>query len=177
MTTIDQLEAKIKSLAARVTELEDERELRELLARYGYNADVCRDEEYIDLYTDDGIMNLGDTLDASDGTRSPGIRRWEGKVGLTEFIKDPKGHSHPDAYGKRMHVQGNNVACHIKGDEAIVNSYSIVLLRKGDDVALVSAGNNEWAMRKVNGKWHIKERIRRHIGGEEYHGNLEATPA
>ena len=105
-------------------------------------------------------MNLG------SGVR-PGIRRWEGRVGLTEFITDPTGHKHPDQYGKRMHVQGNNVVCHIKGDEAIVNSYSIVLLRKGDDVTLNSAGNNEWAMRKVNGKWLIKERRRRHIAGVE----------
>ena len=169
MTTVDELEAKIKSLEARLTELEDERELRELLARYGYNADVRRDEAYVDLYTEDGVMNLG------SGVR-PGIRRWEGRAGLTEFITDLTGHKHPDQYGKRMHVQGNNVVCHIKGDEAIVNSYSIVLLRKGDDVTLNSAGNNEWAMRKVNGKWLIKERKRRHIAGEDYHENLEATP-
>ena len=173
MATVEELERRIQQLEARMTEAEDERAIRELLARYGYTADVKKDKEYIDLYTEDGVMNLG------SGSR-PGyeaIRRWEGKKGLWEFITDVQGHRHPAQYGNRMHAQGNNVVCHIDGDTAVVNSYSIVLLRSGDDVLLNSAGNNQWTMKKIDGKWHIKERRRRHIGGEEYHVNLDATPA
>jgi hypothetical protein len=41
-----------------VTELEDDRSIRELLAGYGYTADTCRDDDYLALYTEDGVMNL-----------------------------------------------------------------------------------------------------------------------
>ena len=169
MATVAELEARIKQLEARMTEAEDERAIRELLARYGYTADVCKDKEYVDLYTEDGVMDLGS---ASYGR----LMRWEGKKGIWEFITDPRGH-HNEKYGKRMHVQGNNVVCHIKGDTAIVNSYSIVLLSKGNDTILDGAGNNQWTLKKVQGKWYIKERRRRQIGGIQYHQNLEATPA
>ncbi len=173
MATVEELERRIQQLEGRMAEAEDERAIRELLARYGYTADVKKDKEYVDLYTEDGVMNLG------SGTR-PGyepLRRWEGRDGLWEFITDTQGHKRPEEYGYRMHVQGNNVVCHINGDDAVVNSYSIVLLRSGDDVLLNSAGNNQWTLKKVNGNWLIKERRRRHIAGIEYHDNLDATPA
>jgi len=169
MATLAELEAKIKKLEVRMTEAEDERAIRELLARYGYTADVCKDKEYVDLFTEDGVM---DTVTQS----YQGNPRWEGKMRIAEFIADPKGHHLPDKYGKRMHVQGNNVACHIKGDEAVVNSYSIVLLRKGDQVVLDGAGNNQWKMKKIAGKWYFRERRRRLVGGPGYHQNLDATP-
>ena len=110
------------------------------------------------------------------GSQKEGLRRWEGREGIRRFIKDPTGHHLPEAYGNRMHVQGNNVVCHIKGNDAIVNSYSIVLLRKGTDVTLSSGGNNQWTMKKISGKWYIKERRRRMIGGHGYHENLNSTP-
>jgi hypothetical protein len=54
----EDLESRLLKLEARIRELEDERHIRELLARYGYNADCCRDKEYVELYTDDGVMDL-----------------------------------------------------------------------------------------------------------------------
>lgn len=164
------LSARIAKLEARVEELENEREIRNLLSRYGYNADCCRDDEYVDLYTEDGIMNL-----ASGGDD---VRRYEGKERLRQFITDPNGHSKPGYYGKSMHMQGNNVVTHINKDEAIVNSYSVVLVGDGTSrPELYTAGNNQWSLKKVDGRWHIKERRRRNLGDKYYVDNLDATPA
>jgi hypothetical protein len=171
--TQQDLEARIAKLEARIVELEDDRAIRELLARYGFNADGCRDREYVELYTEDGVMDL------STGGRSGyvGVVRWEGKKQLWEFITDPKGHHLPGFYGNAMHIQGNNVVTHIKGDEAVVNSYSIVLRGDGADAKLYSAGNNQWRLKKVGGKWLFKERRRRQIGDPDYTKNLDATPS
>src|SRR4051812_23545510 len=115
MADMEQLEARIRKLEARVEELEDERAIRELLARYGYNADNCRDEAYLALFTEDGAMNLSSAQYA-------GMPRWEGQAALKAFITDPKVHHRPGFYGNSMHMQGNNMVSHISGDTAVVNS-------------------------------------------------------
>jgi hypothetical protein len=161
--------ARIAKLEARIEELENERAIRELLARYGFNADCCRDEAYVDLYTDDGAIEV------SAGANT---FRCEGKAEIRGFITDPNGHSRPGFYGKAMHMQGANVVTHIRGDEATVNSYSVVLTGDGSMTpSLLTAGNNQWEMRKVDGEWLIKERRRRNLGDDRYTGNLDATPA
>ena len=58
MATNSEMVARLEALEARVQELEDERAIRELLARYGYTADTCKDEAFVDLYTEDGTMKL-----------------------------------------------------------------------------------------------------------------------
>ena len=98
MATMEEMERRIQQLEARMTEAEDERAIRELLSRYGYTADVKKDKEYVDLYTEDGVMNLG----AGSNSAYETLHRWEGKDGLWQFITDTKGHHHPDMYGKRM---------------------------------------------------------------------------
>jgi hypothetical protein len=167
----ESLEQRVLKLEARLQELEDERSIRELMSRYGYNADCRRDKEYIDMYTEDGAMDL----DAS-GREGSDHLRWEGTERLWEFISDPNGHHRPEIYGKSMHLQGNNVVVHVRGNDAVVNSYSVVLIGDGSNVQLITAGNNEWTLRKVDGRWLFKERRRRQIGGSEYVGNLDATP-
>jgi uncharacterized protein (TIGR02246 family) len=170
MATAQDMEARIRKLEARVQELEDERAIRELLARYGYNADACRDDAYVALFTEDGVMNL------TTAGYGPDVKRWEGRKALKEFITDPTGHHLPGFYGNAMHMQGNNVVSYIKGETAVVNSYSVVLQADGGEVKLFSAGNNEWLLEKVDGNWLFKERCRRQIGGAEYTSNLKATP-
>jgi hypothetical protein len=167
-TRVAALEAHVAALQVRVAEAEDERLIRELLARYGYAADASRDDEWVSLWADDGVMDLSSTTSGYGETP----RRHEGRAGLEAFITDPRGHHDPLKYGNRMHVQGNNFSCQIDGEEAIATSYSIVLLRKGDGVVLDSAGNNTWLMRKIDGVWRIQERRRRHIGGAGYDTNV-----
>ena len=48
MSSIGDLENKILQMGARFKELEDERSIREVLSRYGYNADNGRDQAYVD---------------------------------------------------------------------------------------------------------------------------------
>lgn len=166
--------AKVENLTKRVRALEDEREIRELLSRYGYNADAGRDEAYLDLFTEDGAydISMGESHSAY-----PTIVRFEGRDALRDFIKDPRAHHRPDYYRQSLHVQGNNVVVHVEGDSAVVNSYSIVLRRSDASAAyLHAAGTNRWLLERVDGSWRIKERRRREIGHPDIDENLSATP-
>ncbi len=169
----DTLEARIEKLEARVRELEDERAIRELLARYGFNADCKRNQAYVDLFTQDGAIGVSA---GGDDTKT-----WRGKTEIAEFINDPSQHSSPGFWGRSMHMQGNNVAVHIDGDTATVNSYSVVLVRGGSAhlgaPALLTAGNNQWVFKKIDGAWFIKERRRANLGDDSYADNLDATPS
>jgi hypothetical protein len=49
---------RVKELEARIQKIEDDKAIRELLARYGYTADQGRGEAYVELYTDDGVLDM-----------------------------------------------------------------------------------------------------------------------
>jgi uncharacterized protein (TIGR02246 family) len=168
MATVEALEARIKQLEARMSELEEERAIRDLLARYGFNADCGRDDAFADLFTEDTVFDLqatsyGEVVD----------RRTTGREALREYRA---AHRNPDFYGHALHMQGNNVVIHIDGDSAVVNSYSVVLHDDKGTLRLWTAGNNQWALQKVDGQWLIKERRRREVGAPGWTENLDATP-
>jgi hypothetical protein len=165
--------ARVGALENRVRELEDERAIRELLARYGYHADACRDEAYLALFTEDGAYDI--SMGAFHSAY-PEIVRFEGKDRLREFIKDPEAHARPDYYGKSLHVQGNNLVVHLDGDHAVANSYSIVLRLGERGTYLHAAGTNQWTLERHDGQWRIKERRRREMGHPGTDENLSATP-
>lgn len=162
------LEQRLKRLATEVQELKDDREIREVLARYGFNADCDRTEGWVGLFTGDGAMDLGSE------TQAPG--RWVGTEALRKWISTQAARTNPERFGKRLHFQGNNLVCHIKGDTALVNSYSIVLFLIDGKIE-VQCGTNLWTFKRVDGKWRIKERLRRGLGQPDYRKMLDATPA
>lgn len=167
-------ELRIEALEAQVQQLLDANEIREVLSRYGYHADVGRDEEYLDLYIDDCAHDVG-WPEEFDIPAYRGEHRWEGKAGLRELIEDPRGHAN-EFYGRRMHIQGLNPVVHIDGDRAIVNDYWLALRWHEGQIVVGSGGNDQWRLRKVDGEWRLEERRLRHIGHPGYRTNLEATP-
>jgi len=170
---IEKLLARVEALEARVLELEDEREIRELLSRYGFTADTCNDEAFVQLYTEDGTMKL--SLPNSPLSDDP-IGVWQGQDRVREFITNPIGHHSARLYGKSMHVNDNTVT-HVDGDEAVANSYQFAIVVDESGVKLMSAGNNQWQLRKVDGKWYIKERRGAYLGDDLFTGNMDATPS
>ena len=171
----ESLNARLEALEARITAYEDERAIRELLARYGILGDVCRDEEWVSLFTDDGVMDV--SLAGLHGMPSLLRPRSVGHDELREFVSNPAGHHQPGYYGKCMHAQGLNTVVHVQGTSATANSYSLLLKHDGEHLVLLNAANNEWKLRKEGGTWHIEERRCRSVGDEQYVGNIESTLA
>jgi hypothetical protein len=155
--------ARLAAVEKRLAELEDEREIREVLARYGYYADACLDEEYYRLFTEDCVMDVS----RGSGPDPYEVLRWEGQDAMREFMSvRTAGHGTGFA-GRSLHMQGNNTAVAVHGDAAVANGYSFVLHQDGPRIRLVSASVNEWRLRRDGGRWVIVERKRRMVGAPD----------
>jgi hypothetical protein len=175
MESVDELRAMVLALAARVEELEDEREIRDLLAHYAYNADCMRDERWVQLWTDDAVYDLTSTVNYPDGSIRKQERNWTGVEGMRDLITDPLGHHRPGFYGHSMHAASVNMTVQIDGDTAVANTYSYLYQEQESDVQLVSAASNEWLLSKVDGRWAIRERHRGQVGTPSFAQHLGAT--
>jgi len=162
------LEAEAARLRAKVAELEDEREIASLIARYGTAADTDDDDGFVDLYTDDGAITTW-----SD--RAERAASWEGKEQILAFITDPVGHRLPELHGKSMHLHGNNLEIDVEDDHAVATSYGVTLVKGDAGVRILSAAGNHWELRRVDGAWRIKERRSASLGDGRFAPNLEAT--
>jgi hypothetical protein len=160
---VDTLAERLTAVEERLLQLEDEKAVREVLARYGYYADTCLDDDYIDLFTDDCVM------DVSSGDRDDPYRvvEWQGKNSLRAFLTE-RSSRHGDGFrGNSMHVQGNNLAIRIDGLDAVATGYSFILRQVGDEVLLVSASINSWELHKGSGHWLVHRRTRRAMGAPD----------
>ncbi len=176
MASIEELSLAMEKLERRVRECEDERAIRELLSRYGYNADGRRDEEYVALWTDDATYELSVVMTENDHVEEM-IRTWHGKDGMRDLITDPNGHSRPGFYGHTMHVSDVNLVIHLEGDNAVATSYSLLYKEVEGVVHLISAGSNEWNLRRIDGQWFIQGRRRSQLGSTNFAHQLRATPS
>lgn len=170
------LETMVAELSARVRELEDDRAIRDLLAQYGYTADNCQDEAFVELYTDDGAITVSANAKARAAFGSDEWVEWRDKEGIRRFITHPRGHHRPELYGRSMHLQGNNLVTDISGDEAVARGYQVALVADDGGTRVLSAGNNRWRLRRVDGRWLIEERRGAYLGDSHFTTNLAAAP-
>lgn len=158
-------------LEARLRELEDDREIRELLARYGYYADAPLDEEYFGLFTEDCVMDVSSGRDEDPYE----IVRWEGLAQMRRFLSERTAQHDNGFYGRSFHVQGNNLAVRVTGDDAVANGYSFIFHQDGPTLKLLSASLNAWAFRREDGRWKIQMRKRRMAGAPDAKEVLRAA--
>jgi hypothetical protein len=156
---MDELAARIRALEARQRVLEDELEIRDLLARYGIYADVGDHDAFVGLFTADGGMELHGG--EHSGTYPP-VVEWEGQDALREFIGDPRVHMRIE--GRCMHIPTANMRTVIDGDRAIAETCSLVIVDEGGAKVLYEAGFTRWRLRREDGRWKIERRIRYGIG-------------
>jgi hypothetical protein len=153
--TSSALAARLGALEARVRELEDERELRDVLTRYSFGADVFRGPQWVGLFTEDGSYDLGSQNVA--GGFSGGFT---GPDDLLELIT---GAGMPPA-GRAQHFHGP-MTFDISGDTASAQTYSITYqLDEQDRCEVYCLGFSRWAFRRVAGRWRIAARHRRELG-------------
>jgi SnoaL-like domain len=161
MTTIDDLEARLHALEAsllrRLQILDDERELRMLLARYGFNADLGRSDAFVSLFTDDAVMDLyPDRLDP---------HLFVGHPELMTFITGP---GHKSIEGHCQHqMEGPPMIFYIDGDEATAEGYAVTYVLGDRTPRVFSNSFNRWAFRRVDGEWRISGCHRRGMGTDQ----------
>jgi hypothetical protein len=151
---------ELKDLRRRVEQLEDERELRYMIGRYGHYCDLGYHDEWISLWTPDGVYDL--VTVKRDGAGYDGGMRFEGHEALYGMLRDPT--SHQLFEGRSLHIQDINLVIRIDGDEAFAHGYSITMLREGEAVNIRTAGMVRWAFKRIDGKWYFTEKKRRKVG-------------
>ena len=158
----DRQSLEIDELRERVARLEAERDVRDLLAAYAYAADGCRDDEWLDLFTDDAVIDI---TYREDGVLHRG--RWEGREALTAYISGDA--HHHQYYGSTMHLHSLNLSIEIEADVATIRAYSLNLRapKDGSDVRVTSPAMNRWTAVRQDRGWRIKERLRRVLGDAE----------
>jgi hypothetical protein len=160
---VDAAGARLAALEARLRLLEDEKEIRELMSRYGYYADAPLDEKYFALFTEDCVMDV--SSGAADDPYA--VVRWEGRDTLRRFMAERLAQHDNGFYGHSMHMQGNNVAITVDGDTATASGYSFIFHQDGETLRLLSASLNAWRFRRESGRWLIHERKRRMAGAPD----------
>ncbi|MBY6537765.1 nuclear transport factor 2 family protein [Rhodococcus sp. BP-349] len=162
----------LEDLLRRVKRLEDEREIRELLSRYAFAADLGYAASYVDLYAEGGRVNLGA---GRFGAPRDGRTAYVGHEEIWEFITDTP---HVEQQGNcQHHALTGPLILHIDGDDAIAEGYSLVIVKSDEDsrrtrsarpvkpsINISGANFNHWTLRRVDGSWKIQERLNREVG-------------
>ncbi|MFL5846633.1 MAG: nuclear transport factor 2 family protein [Solirubrobacteraceae bacterium] len=158
----DDQEARLAALEQRVARHEDDLELRRLLGRYGFCADMGLHDEWLALWTEDGVYDIV----ASPATLAYAGKRivFAGQEGLRRLIEDPAGHMNIE--GRSGHLSSIDLRTHVDGDDATAESYDLVMVREEAGMVVWGAGINRWTFRREGGDWRIAERVRRALGGE-----------
>jgi hypothetical protein len=162
---IGQDEDRLARLERRITELEDERAIRYVLSQYGYVSDFGSPDDFVNLFTPDGALDI--SMGASYGEYATS-ERWEGRDRLHDFLADPEGRWDKSWYGNVMHVQGNNVEVTITGSSALASGYALSVISRDGGLHVIGAAANRWELEKVDQGWLIRERKHRALGDPEF---------
>lgn len=177
-TEVGALLAEVAALRERVAILEDERELRTLLARYAFNADLGRSREWVALYTEDGAVDVGGmvaSMAAGAPAGYPAQPRFQGHEDL--LLKFITALPHRRVEGRSQHhTSGGPLVFHLDGDTATAEGYSTLITRDEDGFRIEVAGVNRWTFRRQDGAWKIVERMMRPIGSPDASQVLSGTP-
>ena len=135
-------------LMNRIQVLEDEKAVRDVLFRYAYFFDVGRYQEWHELFTDDGVYKTNPPF----GEKYQVV---EGKENIRKAFPSQT------RYGAVQHLMGNPII-HVDGDTATAISYQTMVNGKDDSQpTLLKAAMRSWVLKRMDGKWLIKEAVSR----------------
>jgi ketosteroid isomerase-like protein len=151
-------EQAVAELSARVRRLEDEREIRRVLTRYGFAVDLGDADVTAALYTDDTVIDLGPTS------------QFEGAVGACQLVLDGR---HQAIVGRCAHTIGPFVIdVEVDGDRATATGYVRVYVSDEDTTnpRLWRIGYTRLELARSGTTWRIARRLSRSVGGGRWRG-------
>ena len=133
-----------------------------MLALYGRYADTGEHDSFVELFTEDAVIELsGGTPSGAHGDNPT----WVGRDRIREYIDDPT--MHMKIEGRCMHLPALNLTVDVDGDAAVAESYSLVLLREEDETSIYGAGFTHWELVRLPPGWRIRRRVRVAIGAPQ----------
>jgi hypothetical protein len=149
------------ALARRVQRLEDVRRIRQSIDLNWFLADAGPAEAFVELYTEDCVIDLGRLVTPERDTIV------EGHAGVQARYTD---HAHSQWEGRSHHVSAGPEAILIDGDEARALTYAMTTMLIDGVPKMILVGFNFWRLRRVDGRWRISHRWARRLGDRD---NLE----
>jgi uncharacterized protein (TIGR02246 family) len=140
----------IDDLMARLRLLEDERDIRQLIASYGPAVDA-------------GDPEITARLWAQDGTYEVDILRMNSRADVHAMVSSAA-HQKMVANGC-CHFLGPCVVT-VDGDSAVAVCESLVLVRDGEGYRVWRATANHFALQRIDAQWQITTRTSRVLDGK-----------
>ncbi|OBF49480.1 hypothetical protein A5787_00575 [Mycobacterium sp. 852002-50816_SCH5313054-b] len=141
--------ANIDDLAARLRRLEDDRDIRQLIASYGPAVDAGDADAAARLWATDGVYDV-------DGWRM------NSRAEVHAMISS-EAHQKLVARGC-SHFLGPCVVT-LAGDDAVAVCESLVLVRDGDGYRVWRATAHHFVVSRIDDRWQIKTRTSRVLDG------------
>jgi hypothetical protein len=143
------------ALADRVQRLEDVRAIRQLIDLNWFLADAGPADAFVQLYTEDCVIDLGRLVTPERDTIV------EGHAGVHARYTD---HGHSQWEGRSHHVSAGPEAILIEGDEARALTYAMTTMLIDGAPKMILVGFNFWRLRRAAGRWRISHRWARRLG-------------
>ena len=150
-----ELEARLAALEAKITELQDIEDIRNLMYNYTYFVDYADKDKVMECFTDDCYMDL---RVRGGGTYAPKVGRIEGKKAMKENVFEP--HPGTKDHYTNAHMIANPVIT-LQGKTAKGTFYLIIPAsypapegKKGEQ-AYWDHGRYDMEFVKKDGKWKI----------------------
>jgi hypothetical protein len=139
--------------------LEDERSILQLIDLHGMLSDAGPAEAFADLYVEDCLVDLGETL-------VPGTKTIiEGRDRLLEEVYLEPGHR--ASKGRTQHFRAGPQIIQIDQDAAQAVTYAMTLYLADGTPKQVLTGFNFWSMSRRDGRWRITRRTHRRLGDSD----------
>lgn len=142
---------RIDELEARLQHLEDERDIRQLIAAYGPLADAGAATEVAALWTSDGVYDVDEVY-------------LEGQDQLAAMVLSKPHQSWIEA--GCAHVVGP-VHVTIDGDRAVAVGHSLMVVQQDGRFVVRRATANHWVLVRTSAGWRASRRTNRVLDGRD----------
>jgi ketosteroid isomerase-like protein len=146
------------TLAEDIQRLEDIRDIRQLIDLNWFLADAGPAAAFVELYTEDCVINLGRMVTPERDTIV------EGHAGVRARYTDS---AHSMWEGRSHHVSAGPEAILVDGDEARALTYAITTMLIDETPKRIVTGFNFWRLRRAGGRWRISHRWARRLGDDD----------
>lgn len=144
--------SELELLKEKVEVLEAKEAIRDVLARYAFTVDRCRYDNFMELWTDDGVF-----ITDGPGTTVEKKGKQEIKAYLTDLL--------PAADAGTQHLQLDYVIT-VKGDTAKAIGYQLISISKTEPPSIARCALRTFTFKRINGNWLIEEAISRAINND-----------
>lgn len=155
-----ELNRRLAALEARLSGLEDEREIAAVIASYGPLVDDGAADEVGALWTGDGVYEVDDYM-------------MDGASAVAEMVRS--GPHQTLIAGGCAHFQGPSHVT-VDGDTAVAVGYSLLVVHRDGRFAVARATANHWELHRTSAGWRVHRRTSRLLDGRSEAHALIARP-